>query len=1056
MSAEITGHGEAFVVPAPRPAVRRWLGLMLALLATAGSAKAAELAPHYGRIPDWVAPAPPPTIQAAQPGAPVQFLLLDNQLSFSPAGDQYFTEMKTKVLTPEGLAMGNPVASWSPDTESLTVNRLTITRDGKVIDVLAKDKFAVLRREQNLELSALDGVLTATLQVKGLQVGDVLDFAVTKSRREPVLGGRSNIGMTLPLVATQGRARLRAIWSAGTPVRWQVTTDMAPPKIATAAGVTELRYDFDGLPSAVGTDSAPLRFNLRRGVEFSSFHDWSDVSAAMAPLFVKAATLSPDSPLKAEAAKIRAAASDPLARAMLALRLVQDQIRYVYVGLNDGAYTPADADTTWSRRFGDCKAKTALLLALLKELGVEAEPSLISSARGDGLNERLPRLDIFDHVLVRARIAGETYWLDGTRIGDRDPEDLKSLPYHWTLPVGPAGGKLVALTEPPAYLPQSETVMTIDASGGMKAPTPVTAEAIYRGDLARGSQRLLASLTPTDAERRLKKKWADDIEWVEPAKVSWTYDEARGLLRLSMQGVGKAEWSAAERNGSPTAHYFELDNSAFDSLSPLKRPAEQDQQAPYATAFPSYLRWTTIMRLPQDARATGVQGAAVSRKLGGYAFKRRTEKEDGVAVAYRSTRTLTPEIPAADAVLADASRKEITTVPVYAWVDDQPQDAALSGLKQAAAKGQPDQLLQLAQDQYAIRDYAGALKTLDAALAKKPAMAPALAMKGQLLWAQNQYADAAKAYAAAIKAGRLDEPTLLAEAWMLGEAGQLGPSIDHFTAALVKNPKSSPLLRARAQIYLRVDDIQRAQADADAAVASTPEEPIAYRVRGAVLARGKRYDEALASMNKAVRLDPDAPGAFFDRAVALMKLGRDEDAVADLEEAMRMDPLDAAFLTRFTQAQLKLGQVTVALQRIDAALALRPHSEAMLNESCWSRAGANRELDRAAADCDAALKLYPTSANLFDSRAFVSLRQGDFKRAIGFYDKALSLRPKNASSLYGRGLAKLRAGDVTGDQDLASARALDARAEADYVEWGVTPSPKDQSPQDQSPKDQRT
>jgi hypothetical protein len=45
--------------------------------------------------------------------------------------------------------------------------------------------------------------------------------------------------------------------------------------------------------------------------------------------------------VKAEAAKIAASASTPTARAEQALRLVQDRIRYVYVGLEGGNYRPA-------------------------------------------------------------------------------------------------------------------------------------------------------------------------------------------------------------------------------------------------------------------------------------------------------------------------------------------------------------------------------------------------------------------------------------------------------------------------------------------------------------------------------------------------------------------------------------------------------------------------------------------------------------------------------------------------------------------------------------------
>src|SRR3546814_20748642 len=56
-----------------------------------------------------------------------------------------------------------------------------------------------------------------------------------------------------------------------------------------------------------------------------------------------------------EAARIAAAHSAPLDRASAALKLVQRDVRYIYVGLGNGNLTPATAEATWQRRYGDCE-----------------------------------------------------------------------------------------------------------------------------------------------------------------------------------------------------------------------------------------------------------------------------------------------------------------------------------------------------------------------------------------------------------------------------------------------------------------------------------------------------------------------------------------------------------------------------------------------------------------------------------------------------------------------------------------------------------------------------
>ena len=66
---------------------------------------------------------------------------------------------------------------------------------------------------------------------------------------------------------------------------------------------------------------------------------------------------------------------------------------------------------------------TLLLLTLLKELGIEADPILVNSDTRGGITNELARGSAFDHVLVHTNINGKSYYLDATRgeqLGDID------------------------------------------------------------------------------------------------------------------------------------------------------------------------------------------------------------------------------------------------------------------------------------------------------------------------------------------------------------------------------------------------------------------------------------------------------------------------------------------------------------------------------------------------------------------------------------------------------------------------------------------------------------
>ena len=129
----------------------------------------------------------------------------------------------------------------------------------------------------------------------------------------------------------------------------------------------------------------------------------------------------------------------------MALTIARRDVRYLYVGLGQGNLKPMPADQVWLRGFADCKGKTALLLGLLDGLGIKAEAALVATQGGEGIDRRLPSVTGFDHVIVRAQIAGQVYWLDPTaEMGAKEGAlDLAAMPvprYGWALPLRMGAG----------------------------------------------------------------------------------------------------------------------------------------------------------------------------------------------------------------------------------------------------------------------------------------------------------------------------------------------------------------------------------------------------------------------------------------------------------------------------------------------------------------------------------------------------------------------------------------------------------------------------------------
>jgi Domain of Unknown Function with PDB structure (DUF3857) len=622
-----------------------WIWIGLIGVAGASASNAANKEVQYAGVPSWVAPAPSPTDSKTPDGASYRVVYSDNQIHFGSSGIEAFQGYRLKILRADALAAGNITLSWSPDAGEARVHYVRIIRDKTVIDVLKSTKFQVLQREGFLERAALNGELTAALQVPGLQVDDELEVAATVRHKDPTLGDHLVGFAQLPATGQPGAFRIRMVMPAGGNIRWRASPDVTGLSPATASEQTELVYELRDPHAAVLVDGAPARVNVRRFIEVSDFDSWVDVSRRIWPLFDKASVLSAQSPVRKEIARIATASNAPTKQIEAALQLVQDQIRYVYIGLNGGNLTPATADETWERRFGDCKAKTALLLAILRELGIRGEAVLVNSRNGDGINERLPTPGVFDHVLVRVALGDKTYWLDGSRLGDRrmDPSPA----WRWVLPVRSGGADLEQLPISPPTSPDSILVIDADSTKGFDQKAAIKVQQVLRGDNALELRAKIIVMSAEDADRALKAYWHQTNAWIEPEAVSWRYDEQRTVLLLTLTGRGKLDWTGGDADGRSLI----LFGAGFTPPLEYHRPKEQAQTAPWLTEYPAFRCWVTAIHLPDGASKWkwDYDSDPVDTHLGGVDYWRLADLRDGVIRTVMSKRFDVPEITAEQA-----------------------------------------------------------------------------------------------------------------------------------------------------------------------------------------------------------------------------------------------------------------------------------------------------------------------------------------------------------------------------------------------------------------------
>jgi hypothetical protein len=642
--------------------LRLFLCSILAVCAGAGSAFAADQ-PLYGPPAAWVdvAPVPPPPPEDGAPA--IQVLLDDHQSQLNPSGDAYYNRRAIRILKPEGLTSVKSMSViWSPSMESITFHTLRIIRDGKTIDLLTDPMdMLVLRRETNLEQASLDGRITASRQIDGLQTGDILDFAFTRTHADPVLQGHSFDGERKAFPGVAGRYRAIVSWPQGQPVIWKATPGFGEPVVKAVGGRTTLSLDETNALSPKAPIGAPLRFQRVGQLQATSFQTWNEISKLMAPLYAKASTISKDSPLKAEADAIAARTSDAKARTFAALQLVEGKTRYFFIGMGEGGYVPASADDTWVRRFGDCKAKTALLLALLGNLGVEAEPVLVNLGAGDGINELPPSLAAFNHVIVRVKIDGQSYWLDGTRTGDTNPQAMHAPAHKWGLPVRAQGANLEQIVEPQITVPSTSTVIHIDATKGLETLAPARIIIAYSGVFATQARALLARTPRADFERGFRQQFSNPAGGVEIEQVAWRDDPVRDLFTIELTGTADMDW---RKNPDLGVREFRVGTGAAPRPFPKREPGP-NQGAPFAIPYPAFTRTRTEIVLPNGGQGFTARGPSGVARVAGYEIASGTAIQGDVATFTVEQHSVTSEITAAEAEAANREIRKLRDVESF-------------------------------------------------------------------------------------------------------------------------------------------------------------------------------------------------------------------------------------------------------------------------------------------------------------------------------------------------------------------------------------------------------
>jgi len=163
---------------------------------------------------------------------------------------------------------------------------------------------------------------------------------------------------------------------------------------------------------------------------------------------------------------------------------LQQNVRYVSVQLGIGGWKPFAATFVDQKKYGDCKALSNYMSALLKAVGIPSCYAIINAkANQEPADPSFP-FDPFNHVILCVPFKGDTTWLECTSNTQPFGKLGPFTENRNALIVTEDGGKLVRTPRSTMQDNQfnSEAHLTLNADGSAKATVKILCTGEYRFD----------------------------------------------------------------------------------------------------------------------------------------------------------------------------------------------------------------------------------------------------------------------------------------------------------------------------------------------------------------------------------------------------------------------------------------------------------------------------------------------------------------------------------------------------------------------------------------------
>ncbi|HAJ33387.1 MAG TPA: hypothetical protein DCK79_08445 [Candidatus Atribacteria bacterium] len=235
-----------------------------------------------------------------------------------------------------------------------------------------------------------------------------------------------------------------------------------------ASDISQIIYESD----------MPPFYNIAPRIMISSFSSWEEIASWYYDISREQSKADAD--IKAKVAELVQGKDTDEEKISAIYHYVISEIRYLGLEFGLSGHMPHEAAEIYKYKYGDCKDKATLLIAMLREADIETYYVLLRTRYSGELDLDLPSFQ-FDHAIAAVSLNGELMFLDGTAenyvYGDLPAMDQDA----WAMVLIDGKGKFMKIPVQPAEENQRIREIKLDLAkdGSIKGEAFISQSGIF-------------------------------------------------------------------------------------------------------------------------------------------------------------------------------------------------------------------------------------------------------------------------------------------------------------------------------------------------------------------------------------------------------------------------------------------------------------------------------------------------------------------------------------------------------------------------------------------------